>query len=100
MSDRNDQEPRKRGDTLQAVVVSVLVSGLLTGILVLQNTQPAQIDFLAWSATIPLSAALLLAAVAGGILGFSVAFARQRQLRRALRPEKRNRRERDEEKGE
>jgi len=74
---------QKPGDTIQAVTVAVLVSGLLTGILVLQNTRQARIEFLFWSATLPLSAALLLSAVIGGILGFSVAYARKRQINRA-----------------
>jgi uncharacterized integral membrane protein len=77
----------KPGRTLQAVTVAVLISGLFTGILVLQNTRQTQVDFLFWSTTLPISAALLLAAVTGGILGFSVAFVRQRQISRSARVE-------------
>ncbi len=70
---------------LQAVIVAVLVSAVFTAILVLQNTRDARIDFLFWSATLPLSAALLLSAITGGIVGFSVEYFRQRQFRRAAR---------------
>ncbi len=73
----------EQSDTLQAVVIALLVSGLLTGILIIQNTRPARLEFLFWSATLPLAAVILLAAVTGGILGFSVAYIRQRQLRRS-----------------
>jgi uncharacterized integral membrane protein len=81
---RNGKPPGQK-DTLQAVFIAVLASGLLTGILIIQNTRPARLQFLFWSASMPLSAALLLAAVAGGVLGFSVSFVRQRQLRRSGR---------------
>lgn len=69
--------------TLQAVVIALLVSGLLTGILIIQNTRPARLELLFWSATLPLAAVILLAAATGGILGFSVAYITQRQLRKS-----------------
>ncbi len=80
---RKGKKNQGRSYTVQAVAIAVLVSGLLTGILIIQNTRPARLEFLFWSATLPLAAVLLLAAVAGGILGFSVAYVTQRQLRRS-----------------
>lgn len=73
--------------TLQQVTIALLVLGLLTVIFILQNTQSVQVHFLFFSAQAPLAAAILLAAVLGGILTFLVAFLRQRQYRRAARKE-------------
>ncbi|MGH2732909.1 MAG: lipopolysaccharide assembly protein LapA domain-containing protein [Actinomycetota bacterium] len=71
--------------TAQAIMIALLVVGLGTAIFVMQNTAPARVHFLVWSASLPLAAALLLAAVLGGILAFLVASLRARQLKRALR---------------
>jgi uncharacterized integral membrane protein len=74
-----------QSDTLRAVAITVLASGLFTGILIIQNTRPARLEFLFWSVTLPLAAVLLLAALAGAILGVSFSYIRQRQLRRSAR---------------
>ncbi len=86
-SGQNQDRPEAGGRirTAQAIMLALLVVGLATAIFVMQNTAPARVDFLAWSASLPLAAALLLAAVLGGILGFLVASLRARQLKRALR---------------
>lgn len=80
--------PRGRPKTAQAVTVAVLVVGLIIAIFVIQNTESHRITFLAWSANVPIAAALLLAAVLGGALAFLVAYVRQWQFRRALRRER------------
>jgi uncharacterized integral membrane protein len=86
---RGHDLPHGRPKTAQAVTVAVLVVGLLIAIFVIQNTESANITFLAWSAKVPIAAALLLAAVLGGVLAFLVAYVRQWQFRRALRRERR-----------
>ena len=88
-SPRRDELPRGRPKTAQAVTVAVLVVGLLMAVFVLQNTAQAKISFLVWSARLPMAAALLFAAVLGGLLAFLVAYVRQWQFRRALRRERR-----------
>jgi uncharacterized integral membrane protein len=82
-------EPGQRTRTIQWITVALLVLGFATAIFVIQNTQKAAVKFLWWKASVPLSGALLLAAVAGGVLAFLVAFVRQRQYRRAVRREHR-----------
>jgi uncharacterized integral membrane protein len=65
--------------------VALLVTGLLTAIFIFQNTARARVRFLFWSTTAPLSGALILAAVLGGILAFLVVFVRQRKIARDSR---------------
>lgn len=64
--------PRDRFKTAQAVLVVLLVIGLLTAIFILQNTTPAKVNFLFWSASVPLAGAFILSAVLGGILTFLI----------------------------
>ena len=71
-----------RSRSAQAVVVALLVTGLLTAIFIFQNTARTRVRFLFWSTTAPLSGALILAAVLGGILAFLVVFVRQRRIAR------------------
>lgn len=92
-SDDHDGIPGGRPRTAQAITVALLIVGLVLAIFVVQNTRPAEIRFLGWSATIPLAAALLLAAVLGGILAGLVVYVRQRQFRKALKATQRNRHE-------
>jgi uncharacterized integral membrane protein len=78
------RESGGRVRTAQAVTIALLAVGLATAIFVMQNTASARVHFLAWSASLPLAAALLLAAVLGGTFGFLVASLRARQLKRVL----------------
>src|SRR5688572_3605104 len=87
----NDPGPRGRPKTAQAVTIALLLVGLLTAIFVIQNTADTQIEFLFWSAELPLAGALILAAVLGGTLAFLVAYIRYRQFKTALRQERRQR---------
>jgi uncharacterized integral membrane protein len=89
-----DRVPGGRRKTAQAITVAILIVGLLLAIFFLQNTTKTEIEFLFWSASVPLAGALLLAAVLGGILASLVVFVRQRQVRNALKAD-RDRQRRD-----
>lgn len=60
--------------------MALLITGLLTAIFIFQNTARTRVRFFFWSTTAPLSGALILAAVLGGILAFLVVFVRQRKI--------------------
>ena len=62
--------------------MALLITGLLTAVFIFQNTARTRVRFLFWSTTAPLSGALILAAVLGGILAFLVVFVRQRRIAR------------------
>jgi uncharacterized integral membrane protein len=79
--------PGGRRKTAQAIIGALLIVGLLLAIFVLQNTTDTEIEFLFWSASVPLAGALLLAAVLGGMFASLVVFVRQRQFRNALKAE-------------
>ncbi len=85
-ADRN-RVPGGRAKTAQAITGALLIVGLLLAIFVLQNTTDTEIEFLFWSASVPLAGALLLAAVLGGMFASLVVFVRQRQFRNALKAE-------------
>lgn len=54
-------------------------------IFVAQNVEPATFDLFGWHWTLPKGIALLLAAIGGGLLTFTVGTARIVQLRRAAK---------------
>lgn len=83
--DESANPSRGRARTAQATTIVLLAVGLLTAIFVLQNTENTRIEFLFWSALVPLAGALLLAVALGGVLAFLVAITRARQFKRALR---------------
>lgn len=85
-ADRN-RVPGGRAKTAQAITGALLIVGLLLAIFVLQNTTDTEIEFLFWSASVPIAGALLLAAVLGGMFASLVVFVRQRQFRNALKAE-------------
>lgn len=70
-----------------------LWSALITGFLILivllvfvtQNTGPVDLTFLAWTWSLPLGVAILLAAVCGGLVTALAGTARIFQLRRAAK---------------
>jgi uncharacterized integral membrane protein len=68
---------------------SALTVGFLTLILLLifiaQNTASASFAFFGWHWSLPLGVAILLAAVAGGLLTVAVGTARMLQLRRTAK---------------
>lgn len=67
------------GSLLSAVVLVFLL------VFILQNREPARIDFLGWAGSLPTGIALLFAAIAGVLLVAIPGTLRVLQLRRALR---------------
>jgi uncharacterized integral membrane protein len=61
----------------------LIVAGLIA-VFVIQNTARTDISFFGWTGRVPIAAALLLAALLGGVFSFLVAYVRQRAFRRAL----------------
>jgi lipopolysaccharide assembly protein A len=77
-----DASPRRSGAVWTGLILSALVLVILL-VFVLQNGEPARIDFLVWSGTLPTGVALLFAAVAGLLLVAIPGTVRILQLRRA-----------------
>jgi uncharacterized integral membrane protein len=77
------------GFTRAGALWTALIAGFLTLILLLifiaQNTTSTSFTFLGWHWSLPLGVAILLAAVAGGLLTVAVGTARILQLRRAAK---------------
>lgn len=75
--------------TRAAALWSSLIAGFLVLIVLLifitQNTASVDFTFLTWHWSLPLGVAILLAAVAGGLLTSLVSAARMFQLRRAAK---------------
>jgi uncharacterized integral membrane protein len=75
--------------TRAAALWSALIGGFLILILLLvfimQNTNSITINFFGWNWNLPLGVAILLSAVAGGLLAVAVGTARIVQLRRAAK---------------
>lgn len=75
--------------TRAAALWSSLIAGFLVLIVLLifiaQNTESAALTFFAWHASLPLGVAVLLAAVAGGLLTVAIGTARILQLRRTAK---------------
>ena len=67
-----------------AVLVLVVVM-LLLAVFILQNTQKVDVAFLGWQGSAPLSATLLIAAVAGALLVATAGLLRILQLRRRVK---------------
>jgi uncharacterized integral membrane protein len=77
------------GFTRAGALWFALIAGFLILILLLifitQNTASASFQFFVWHWSLPLGVAILLAAVAGGLLTVAVGTARIYQLRRAAK---------------
>ena len=77
------------GFTRAGALWTALIAGFLILILLLifitQNTASASFQFFTWHWSLPLGVAILLAAVAGGLLTVAVGTARIFQLRRAAK---------------
>lgn len=67
-----------------ALTVGFLILILLL-VFITQNTASASFAFLGWHWTLPLGVAMLVAAIAGGLLTVAVGTARMVQLRRAAK---------------
>jgi uncharacterized integral membrane protein len=82
--DAEHTAPSRAGGVWIGLILSAVVLVLLL-VFVLQNRQPARIDFLWWAGTLPAGIALLFAAAAGVLLVAIPGSARILQLRRAAR---------------
>lgn len=74
----------RAGGLWAGLILSSIVLVFLL-VFIVQNGDPVQINFLAWSGSLPTGAALLLSAVAGLLLVAIPGVARILQLRRAVR---------------
>jgi uncharacterized integral membrane protein len=74
----------RAGALWTALIVGFVVLILLL-VFILQNGDPATIHMFGWAADLPQGVALLMAAIAGGLLTFLVGTARILQLRRAAK---------------
>lgn len=77
------QHTRARA-TYIGIVIGVIVAIVLL-IFILQNTESAPINFLAWTGHLPLGVAILIAAIAGALIVAMAGGLRMRQLSRALK---------------
>lgn len=76
---------RTRTATLFVAVAAALVLALLMLVFVLQNGDRQQLEFLWFDFTLPAGAAMLLAAIVGGLIVASLGLGRVVQLRLAAR---------------
>jgi uncharacterized integral membrane protein len=77
-----------RGSRTSAIWSAVVGLGILLVLLIIfiaQNTQEAEVNFLGWSGTAPMSVALLIATATGLALAVTAASLRILQLRRRVR---------------
>lgn len=80
--------PSRTGAVWAAVAAALLLLVLLV-IFILQNQAEVDIEFLGWSGAAPVGVALLVAAVASGVLVAAAAAARLLQLRRRVKEDHR-----------
>jgi uncharacterized integral membrane protein len=86
--DRQDGDPLRGGSRTSgfwAATVGLGVVLLLLIIFIAQNTRQTTVSFLVWDGRVPVSVALLIAAVAGLFLALLAGLLRILQLRRRVR---------------
>ncbi len=85
--DRQDGDPLRGSRTsgFWAATVGLGVVLLLLIVFIAQNTRQTTVSFLAWDGQVPVSVALLIAAVAGLFLALLAGLLRILQLRRRVR---------------
>ena len=85
--DRQDSDPLRGSRTsgFWAATVGLGVVLLLLIVFIAQNTRQTTVSFLAWDGQVPVSVALLIAAVAGLFLALLAGLLRILQLRRRVR---------------
>ena len=71
-----------------SAVLALALLLLLLAIFILQNTQKVEISFFGWNGSAPLSAALLISAVAGALVVACAGALRILQLRRRVKRER------------
>ncbi|WP_343601592.1 lipopolysaccharide assembly protein LapA domain-containing protein [Mycobacterium sp.] len=74
-----------RAGALWAALTAGFLILIVLLIFITQNTESAQFAFFGWRWTLPLGVAMLLAAVAGGLITVFVGTARMYQLRRVAK---------------
>ncbi len=84
----NDSDSQQSGDreytdkgTSFGVVVAVIVA-VAAVIFVFQNGEEASVDFLFFSATVPLSVVIVISMVLGAVLAWVLGYMRRRKRRR------------------
>ena len=85
--DREDRDPLRGSRTsgFWAATVGLGVVLLLLIVFIAQNTRQTTVSFLAWDGQVPVSVALMIAAVAGLFLALLAGLLRILQLRRRVR---------------
>ncbi len=81
-----------RTSGLWTAVVALIVLLVLLAVFVFQNTQQVRVTYFGWDVQAPLSAALLVATAAGGLIVVAAGSLRILQLRRRVRRESKLRR--------
>ncbi len=74
-----DLEYSESGSSVWAIVAGIV--GIAAIIFALQNSEEAQVDFLFFSATVPLSVVIIISLILGAILGWFVGYLRRRRRR-------------------
>ncbi|WP_211249274.1 lipopolysaccharide assembly protein LapA domain-containing protein [Nocardioides aequoreus] len=77
-----------RTSGIWVAVLALVVVVILLAVFILQNTQTAEVRFLGWTGTAPVSATLLIAAAGGALLVAAAGALRILQLRRRVKRER------------
>ncbi len=81
----NDPLRGSRTSGIWVAVLALVVVVILLAVFILQNTQTAEVRFLGWTGTAPVSATLLIAAAGGALLVAAAGALRILQLRRRVK---------------
>jgi uncharacterized integral membrane protein len=75
-----DREYKEGGSSFGAIVAGIVAVAAV--IFVFQNSEEASVDFLFFSATVPLSVVIVISMVLGAVLGWFLGYMRRRRRRR------------------
>ena len=75
-----DREYTEKGTSFGAIVAGIVAVAAV--IFVFQNGEEASVNFLFFSATVPLSLVIIISMVLGAVLGWVLAYMRRRKRRR------------------
>lgn len=90
-TDGKDPLRGSRTSGIWGAVIALVLVLILTAVFILQNTQETEVNFLGWSGTAPVSAALLIAAAGGALIVAAAGMLRILQLRRRVKKERKRR---------
>jgi uncharacterized integral membrane protein len=76
---RSGDREYKDGTSLGAIIAGVVAVAAV--IFVFQNSEEASVDFLFFSATVPLSLVIVISMVLGAVLGWILGYMRRRKRR-------------------